>query len=65
MVLTFGMHISTGIFMPLVFVGTCLGRVAGQMFKEHIDARIFAGGYALAGAATVSYYCMRPEAAGV
>ena len=53
MVLTFGAHLSTGIFMPLVFVGACLGRVAGEAFKEHIDARIFPGLYALAGAAAL------------
>ena len=51
--LTFGTHISTGILMPLVFVGSCLGRLAGEYFKEHVDGRIFAGGYALAGAAAL------------
>ena len=51
--LTFGTHISTGILMPLVFVGSCLGRAAGEYFKEHVDGRIFAGGYALAGAAAL------------
>jgi len=53
LVLTFGAHISTGIFMPLVFVGSCLGRVAGEFFKTEVDSRIFPGGYALAGAAAL------------
>ena len=51
--LTFGAHISGGIFMPLIFVGSCLGRAAGQFFQTHIDPRIFPGGYALAGAAAL------------
>jgi hypothetical protein len=49
--MTFGAHISGGIFMPLIFVGSCLGRAAGQFFQSHVDPRIFPGGYALAGAA--------------
>ena len=50
---TFGAHISVGIFMPLVFVGSCFGRAAGHVFKTYISDSIFPGGYALAGAAAL------------
>mmetsp|Transcript_49459 Transcript_49459/g.155052 ORF Transcript_49459/g.155052 Transcript_49459/m.155052 type:complete len:946 (-) Transcript_49459:44-2881(-) len=53
MLVTFGAHIPTGIFMPCVFIGSCLGRVVGEYVKLYVDPRVFAGIYALAGASAV------------
>jgi len=53
MLLTYGIAIPAGLFMPSVMVGACLGRLVGQLVKTHIDESVFSGAYALAGAAAM------------
>jgi CBS domain-containing protein len=49
----YGMAIPAGLFMPSVMIGGCLGRFVGQVVKAYIDPTVFAGAYALAGAAAM------------
>jgi len=49
----YGMAIPAGLFMPSVMIGGCLGRIVGELVREYIDPTVFAGAYALAGAAAM------------
>mmetsp|Transcript_40539 Transcript_40539/g.63297 ORF Transcript_40539/g.63297 Transcript_40539/m.63297 type:complete len:872 (-) Transcript_40539:351-2966(-) len=53
MLLTFGIHIPTGIFMPCALIGALVGRVVGEAVEHHVDDRVYPGNYAFAGAAAV------------
>mmetsp|Transcript_10131 Transcript_10131/g.23683 ORF Transcript_10131/g.23683 Transcript_10131/m.23683 type:complete len:987 (+) Transcript_10131:176-3136(+) len=52
--ITFGAPIPGGFLMPCIFIGGCVGRIIGDLVKQYIDARVFPGNYALAGAAALA-----------
>lgn len=50
--LSFGMAMPFGLFVPHIYAGACLGRLAGQMVKRvYPEAPVHLGVYALVGAA--------------
>lgn len=57
-ILTYGISIPSGLFIPLIMIGTCYGRLAGFL-SNYIFSSIDPGTYALIGAASMLGGCLR------
>jgi chloride channel 7 len=53
MILTFGISVPTGMFMPIVLTGACLGGYAGIEFQRHFVDSVHPSDFALIGAAAL------------
>eukprot|EP00397_Hematodinium_sp_SG-2012_P007376 GEMP01007421.1.p1 GENE.GEMP01007421.1~~GEMP01007421.1.p1 ORF type:complete len:888 (+),score=109.41 GEMP01007421.1:50-2713(+) len=52
-VITFGMSVPSGLFIPSLFIGACLGRAVGTILMMFTDAPIEPGSFALIGASAM------------
>ena len=52
-VVTYGIQVPSGLFVPCIMMGSAMGRLWGQVLRDAIDDEIHPGVYALVGAAAM------------